>query len=138
MLTDMLRLLDAKKGLSLLSYSGCQMEQRMLRQRLAAYRLTIDIALSIRDSYVDIHACAAFPTQSLTLKEIAQWCGFKWRDEMSGFEAAALYGSGKLSRAKKQRLIRYNEDDLLALQYVLRRLENLNQTPQNVREANEV
>jgi uncharacterized protein YprB with RNaseH-like and TPR domain len=125
MLTDMLEVLNAKVGLNLLSYSGCRMEQRMLTQRLAAYRLPVDVASSIRDSYFNIHACAAFPTQGLTLKEIAGCCGFKWRNEMNGFEAAALYGSGKLSKAKKQMLTRYNEDDLLALKCVLRHLQGM-------------
>ena len=102
MLVDVLKVLNVKTGLNLLSYSGCQMEQRMLAQRLAAYGLPTEIVPSIRDSYFDIHACAAFPTQGLTLKDIAGCCGFKWRSEMTGFEAAALYGSGRLSKAKKQ------------------------------------
>jgi uncharacterized protein len=102
------------------------MEQRMLSQRLAAYQLPTDIAQSIRDIYFDIHACVAFPTRELTLKAVAKYCGFEWRDaDMSGFDAALIYGSGKLTNAKKQMVTRYNEDDLLALKGVVRYLENL-------------
>ena len=45
---------------------------------------------------------------------------------MNGFDAALIYGpSGKLPKVKKQMVIRYNEDDLLALKCVVRHLENL-------------
>ena len=124
-LTDMLDFLRARPQINLLSYSGCRMEQRMLSQRLAAYRLPSEIAQSIRDIYFDIHASVAFPTRGLTLKEVAKYCGFEWRDSgMDGFDAALIYGSGKLPKAKKQMMIRYNEDDLLALKCVVRHLEN--------------
>jgi predicted RecB family nuclease len=125
-LADMLDFLKSKPKLNLLSYSGCRVEQRMLDQRLAAYRLPRDVAESVRDIYFDIHACAAFPTQQLTLKEVAKYCGFEWRDSgMDGFAAAVLYGSGKLTKARKRLLIRYNEDDLLALKCVVRHLDTL-------------
>jgi len=126
-LNDMLDFLRARPHLNLLSYSGCRMEQRMLSQRLAAYRLPTDVAQSVKDIYFAIHACTAFPTQGLTLKEVAKWCGFTWRDsDMDGYYAASLYGqSGKLTKQKKAMMIRYNEDDLLALKYVVRHLENL-------------
>jgi uncharacterized protein YprB with RNaseH-like and TPR domain len=123
-LADMLNFLKARPRLNLLSYSGCRMEQRMLSQRLAAYRLPVDVANSVRDIYFDIHDCVAFPTQGLTLKDVAKYCGFVWRDsDMDGFGAALLYGSGKLTKTKKRALIRYNEDDLLALKCVLHHLE---------------
>jgi RNase_H superfamily len=78
----------------------------------------------IRDIYFDIHNCVAFPTQDLTLKDVAKYCGFVWRDpSVDGFGAALLYGSGKLTKTKKRALIRYNEDDLLALKCVLHHLE---------------
>jgi uncharacterized protein YprB with RNaseH-like and TPR domain len=125
-LVDMLEFLRSRPNLNLLSYSGCRMEQRMLGQRLAAYRLPDDVAESVRDIYFDIHTCVAFPTQNLTLKDVAKYCGFERRDSgMDGFEAALIYGSGKLTKAKKQIVIRYNEDDLLALKCVVRRLELL-------------
>jgi predicted RecB family nuclease len=62
----------------------------------------------------------------LTLKEVAKYCGFEWRASgMDGFAAAVLYGSGKLTKARKRVLIRYNEDDLLALKCVVHRLKLL-------------
>jgi uncharacterized protein YprB with RNaseH-like and TPR domain len=120
-LIDMLRLLNERPGLNLLSYSGCRIEQNMLSKRLTAHDLPCLMAKSIRDIYFDIHSCMAFPTQGLKLKDIAKWCGFKWRQsQMDGYEAATLYGSsGNLTKAAKQEVIQYNEDDLLALKHVL-------------------
>jgi uncharacterized protein YprB with RNaseH-like and TPR domain len=122
-LIDMLRLLNERPGLNILSYSGTRFEQRMIAKRLAAHDLAYHIAKSIRDIYHDIHSCMAFPTQGLKLKDIAKWCGFKWRQsEMNGFETAMLYGSsGNLTKAAKRKVIQYNEDDLLALKHVLLR-----------------
>jgi predicted RecB family nuclease len=60
------------------------------------------------------------------LKDVAKHCGFEWRDSsIDGFAAAVLYGSGKLKKATRQLVIRYNEDDLLALKCVVHRLEKL-------------
>lgn len=123
-LKDMLNFLKARPNLNLLSYSGCRIEQRMLSQRLAAHRLPVDLAGSIRDIYFDIHECVAFPTQQLTLKDVAKFCGFEWRDsDMDGFAAAILYGSGRLTKSRRRVLIEYNEDDLLALKCVVHQLE---------------
>ena len=125
----LLTFLKARPHLALLSYSGCRMEQRMLSQRLAAYKLPTDSTQRVHDVYFDIHNCVAFPTQELTLKEVAKHCGFEWRDSsIDGFAAAALYGSGRLTRTRKRALIRYNEDDLLALKCVVHRLENLGES----------
>jgi len=120
-LSDMLQLFNERPDLNLLSYSGCRIEQNMLSQRLAAHDLAYHVANSIRDIYFDIHSCMAFPTQGLKLKDIAKWCGFRWRQsEMDGFKAAMLYGSsGNLTKADRRAVIQYNEDDLLALKHVL-------------------
>ena len=121
-----LTFLKVRPHLALLSYSGCRMEQRMLSKRLAAHKLPTELMQRIQDVYFDIHNCVAFPTQELTLKDVAKHCGFEWRDSsIDGFAAAVLYGSGKLKKATRQLVIRYNEDDLLALKCVVHRLEKL-------------
>ena len=123
-LTDLLEFIDRKQGLNLISYSGCGIEQRMITKRLTAHELPTGIGKSIRDIYYDIHKSVGFPTQGLTLKDVANHCGFKWRDpDTDGFYAASLYGRGKMSKAKKKKLIRYNEDDLLALKRVVQSLD---------------
>ncbi len=126
-LSDTLELLNARPDLNLLSYSNCKIEQRMLSQRLAAHGLPTAAIQRIKDIYGDIHACAAFPVQGLNLKNIAEWCGFKYRDAgIDGFSVALLYGaSGRLPKSKRQMVIRYNEDDLLALKCIVRYLEKL-------------
>lgn len=127
-LEELLRLCESHPELNLLCYSNSRFEQRLLSQRLSAYGLPIDVTRSIRDIYFDIAACAAFPTQQLGLKDIASWCGFKWRNgNMTGFDAAVLYGSGKLTPPRKRLLIQYNEDDVLAMKHVVSHLEEFAQ-----------
>jgi uncharacterized protein YprB with RNaseH-like and TPR domain len=127
-LSDMLRFIAMRGEINLISCSGSRFEQRLLTQRLSAHGLPTEVAQSIRDIYFDIHGCAAFPIQTLTLKDVAKWCGFKWRTSLDGFDAALTYGSaGNLPKATKRLLIRYNEDDLLAVKHVVQHLENLGQ-----------
>ncbi|HET6842372.1 MAG TPA: ribonuclease H-like domain-containing protein [Candidatus Angelobacter sp.] len=128
-LSDMLQFVQTMPDLNVLSYSGSRFEKRVLLRRLAAYEMPISFAHSIRDIYSDIHASVAFPVTGLGLKEIAAYCGFKWRDSgMDGFKIGIICGSsGKLTKANKRMVIRYNEDDLLALKHVVFYLEKLSQ-----------
>ena len=124
MLLRLLAFLHAKPGLQLLSYSNCAFEQRVLPKRLTANRLPTAAVQSIQDIYNDIHQSVAFPFKSTTLKEVSRWCGFQARHpDMQGFEAAVMYGSGALRKPTKQKLIDYNEDDLLALEHIVRYIE---------------
>ena len=96
----------------------------MLTQRLVAHNLPIDCVSRIRELYNEIHSCAAFPVQSsMGLKAIAEFCGFKARTDLDGFMAALLYGSGRVDKRKKGKLIKYNEDDVLSLKHVVLYLE---------------
>jgi len=79
-LSDMLQFVQTIDDLNILSYSGTRFDERMLIRRLTEHRLPTSFARSIRDIYFDIHACAAFPVQGLGLKDIAESCGFQWRD----------------------------------------------------------
>jgi uncharacterized protein len=63
----------------------------------------------------------AFPTRSMSLKEVAPWVGFRWREQgMNGKDAMVLYwdwlktGDADLER----RILEYNEDDCRALREV--------------------
>lgn len=108
----------------MLSYSNCAFEQRVLTQRLAAHGLSKDAVGRIRDIYREIHASTAFPVESMTLKDVARCCKFQARHDMTGFEAAVLYGSGKLNKKTKKMLLTYNEDDVLALKHVVLYIES--------------
>ena len=124
MLTALLQFLDGRPELQLLSYSGCALEQRLLPQRFSAHGLPSVAIEHIRDIYYEIHSCAAFPVESMTLKDISRWCGFKPRHpEADGWDVARAYGSGNPSKRLKQALLAYNEDDILSLKQVVQYIE---------------
>ena len=124
MLIRLLAFLRANSELRLLSYSNCAFEQRVLPRRLSANRLPTAAIDDIQDIYQNIHQSVALPCRSTTVKEISRWCGFQARHpDMDGWEAAVLYGSGALAKSIKRKLIEYNEDDLLALEHIVRYIE---------------
>jgi len=126
MLVEFLAFADRYPDLPFFSFSNSRTEERMLLQRLAAYDLPVAHVARIRDLYSEIHSCASFPLQgSMGLKGIAECCGFKPRTDLDGFQAAHLYGSGNVDLRTKQKLLRYNEDDVLALKHVILHLEEL-------------
>ena len=98
--------------------------KKMLPKRFSAHDFPA-LGLKIRDIYQDIHAVAAFPVETSTLKDISRWCGFKARHpEMDGWVAALAYGSGAPKKRLKQKLLEYNEDDILSLKYVVVYIES--------------
>ena len=56
--------------LTLLNYSNCRFEQRLLPQRFRTHSLETAVVEQIRDIYYEVHACAAFPSQTTTLKDV--------------------------------------------------------------------
>lgn len=124
-MTELLQFLSARPELQLLSYSNSAIEQRLLPQRFSVHGLQTAVVGRIRDIYYAIHACAAFPIEDTSLKEISRACGFKGRyPNFDGYDAARSYGSGNLNERLKQKLIEYNEDDLLALTQVVQFIES--------------
>lgn len=68
-----------------------------------------------------VHAHIYFPTYSSGLKEIAPFLGFRWSEaEASGIQAIIWRERWELSRDPllKEKLIRYNQEDCLALKVV--------------------
>lgn len=124
-LTELLQFLNGKPELQLLSYSNSTVEQRLLPQRFSAHGLPTVAVEHVRDIYYEIHACAAFPVENTTLKDISRWCGFKARHpDMTGLDAALSYGSGNPNKRVKQVLLAYNEDDILSLKHVVQYIES--------------
>jgi Icc-related predicted phosphoesterase len=123
-LIEMLKFFEERPKLNIFAFSGSQFEPRLLGKRLAAHGLPQTVTAQIRDIYSEVHEAFAFPCQTLGLKDIANCCGFKWRDEgMSGFTLALMYASS--GKKIKRMAIRYNEDDLLSLKHVVHDIENL-------------
>lgn len=81
-------------------------------------------ALCATDHWVDLKETVeglVWPTDSLSLKEVAPLAGFSWRDEDAGgdnsilwYEIAVTTDDDSQRREMSEKLLRYNEDDVLA------------------------
>ena len=74
------------------------------------------------DLYEKVRAESEWPTHDLSIKSLARWCGFEWRDtDPSG--ASSIEWFDQWARggdpALRQRLLDYNEDDCRATRVVL-------------------
>ncbi len=74
-------------------------------------------------SFIDLERvmkrCVVFPTDSSTLKALAQWMGFRWRDDDPGGAQSLAwwndYWTDPATNAHlRDRVLRYNEDDVRA------------------------
>jgi predicted RecB family nuclease len=74
------------------------------------------------DLYEKVRAESEWPTHDLSVKSLAKWCGFRWRDPdpsgASSIEWFDQWASGA-DPALRQRLLDYNEDDCRAMRVVL-------------------
>ncbi|NEO86061.1 MAG: TM0106 family RecB-like putative nuclease [Spirulina sp. SIO3F2] len=96
-------------------------ESDTLRRMSRRYGLANRSIQSLLQRCVDIHALivqsATLPVESYSLKAIAQWLRFTWRDQgLSGDQTVCLYDEWLESgdRTKLETIIRYNEDDCRA------------------------
>lgn len=81
-------------------------------------------AFFVSGSWVDLHPQVVgpviWPTEDHGLKSLAKLVGFDWRDETPGgansiaWYADAIGGDTEQAQAARQRLLDYNEDDVLA------------------------
>jgi hypothetical protein len=124
-LLKMLRLLAPVPGLTLICYSGGLWQQQLLSRRLACHGLPTRITQSIKDIYFDIQSCLALPVRRLGLREVAECCGFRWRGStMAESRDSGICGtSQRLTKRQKERLIRRNEQALMALRHIVRYLD---------------
>ena len=84
--------------------------------------LVIDLYSNIVRKYTE------WPTYSYSVKELARYLGFRWRDETpSGAESIEWYHrwleQGRLQI--KERILQYNEDDCIAMRVLLEGIQNL-------------
>ncbi len=89
-----------------------------------------------------VHSHIYFPTWSNSLKEIAAFLGFEWSDgEVSGLQSIVWRENWDRTREfeLKERLIRYNRDDCLALKrvadFITSTLSRAEATPQCIEDA---
>ena len=81
------------------------------------------------DLYSDaVLPCTDWPTIDYSIKSIARYLGFSWRDKNpSGAESIEWYNSWAESRSEsiKQRILDYNEDDCRAMRVLLDALKEM-------------
>jgi uncharacterized protein len=80
------------------------------------------------DLYEKVRSESEWPTHDLSVKSLARWCGFEWRDsDPSG--ASSIEWFDQWARggdpALRQRLLDYNEDDCRAMRVVLDAMKGL-------------
>ncbi len=113
--------------------------ERLVFQRLAnRYGISIELENKFTNNAVDLHRIVVesvvLPLYFYSLKDIAQYLGFKWRsDDAGGAESVVWYNEwltlGKHNESKgkaqkiKKKIIEYNEDDVCATMFVKEWLE---------------
>ena len=86
------------------------------------------------DLYTDVvKRCTEWPCHDQSIKTLAVFCGFKWRDiSPSGAASIEWYRrwlkTGDL--AIKQRILDYNEDDCIAMRVLLEGIRKLPVRPE--------
>jgi predicted RecB family nuclease len=82
------------------------------------------------DLYYDAVKKSEWPTRDYSVKTLAKFSGFQWRDpDPSGASSIQWFDEWVNTRdpALKQRILEYNEDDCVAMRVVLDRLRGIQQ-----------
>ena len=80
------------------------------------------------DLYYDAVKKSEWPTMDYSVKTLAKFCGFQWRDiDPSGASSIQWFDEWVTTRdpAIKQRILDYNEDDCVAMRVVLDRMRGM-------------
>lgn len=80
------------------------------------------------DLYHDVVKHSEWPLNDYSIKTLARYCGFRWRDsDPSGAASIEWYHRWLESgdKALRQRILAYNEDDCIAMRVVLDRIKQL-------------
>jgi len=94
-----------------------------------AKKYGINVKKKVYDSMFDlfkiVKSHAAFPTYSSSLKDVAKYLKFKWRDEIGGQRSILLYRQYLIDKDDKKlkKILEYNEDDCKATLIVKEFLE---------------
>ena len=99
----------------------CDYEVQMVGQLAGRYKTPNYLWQPLFNRLVDVHQqltqTATLPIENYSLKAIARWLGFEWRDpSANGSQAICWYDEWlkKGDRAFLDMIVRYNEDDCLA------------------------
>ena len=86
---------------------------------------------TLRSRFIDLHTLVTgtvtLPVEGYSLKQVAKWLGFSWRDAaITGADCVCIYDQwlARGDRTLLDQVIRYNEDDCLATHCLKDWLEN--------------
>lgn len=113
-------------------YHFCDYELLMVRELADRYQTPNELWEPVQYRLVDVHQAltqaVTMHIESYSLKAIARWLGFEWRDpSANGSQAICWYDEWlkKGDRAFLNRIVQYNEDDCLATYRVKDWLANI-------------
>ncbi len=103
----------------------CAYEVQTMERLAKLYRTPGHLIKPLLSRFVDLHQWVtekvALPVESYTLKQIANWLGFQWRDAAADGAQSIYWYTQWLQtgdRAFLEAILRYNEDDCRATYHV--------------------
>ena len=103
---------------------------RKLKEKYGADKKLFD---KITNNMVDLHKvitrCVVLPLYSYSIKPIAKYLGFKWRDSKAGGAQSMFWYSRWLESGEnkwKNIILEYNEDDVIATRVLKDWMNKLN------------
>lgn len=128
-LEDFLKLLSGEESATICTFSGSDFEKRVLKARLEAHGLDVDVTEKMIDICYEIRASVALPLKSYALKSIAPIFQYMYKHpSLDGWRVSLMYFDEYLeSRDQKLRttLIEYNRDDVMVLPHIIKSLERM-------------
>jgi len=132
-LQSLLELLEEIDSPDVIHYSGSGFDARVLENRLRALGHSVPESLeSSTDAYALLKRSVALPISSTKLSEVAEHIGYEFKyPNLSGLQVAAGYESRvcRLDEPVPDRFLKYNRDDIHALQHVVEWAESRSPTP---------
>lgn len=112
-------------------YHFCDYEVKTVKRLAKLYKTPPSIYHSLLSRFVDIHQIVTqsvtLPVESYSLKSMARWMGFQWRDPLANGAQCVCWYEQWLKTGDRQFLqsiMIYNEDDCRATYHVKNWLEN--------------
>jgi Icc-related predicted phosphoesterase/uncharacterized protein YprB with RNaseH-like and TPR domain len=128
MLQEMLLYLKSVELSSMLHFSGSDFDKRILIQRLREHGLRVpEIINKSTDCHAKLFYSMAIPGREFSLKNVATQLGYNFTfPNLDGFQVALDYQRAIRQKSEvPEYLLRYNQDDVLALRFVVRRVIEL-------------
>ncbi|WP_299491370.1 TM0106 family RecB-like putative nuclease [Acaryochloris sp. IP29b_bin.137] len=102
-------------------YHFCAYEVQTVERLAALYGTSADVVQPLIKRFIDLHALVTrtvvLPVESYTLKLIARWIGFQWRNsEANGAQSIYWYSEWQATGNREfiETIVDYNEDDCQA------------------------